>query len=122
MALDIPSNQIYAGRYHYQEQKAINILNNPAIKYNTEHKLMRDEHQIDKVTISDQAFALSKDWREASKDNPNINRVSYDDVIAEHNKLMNTTNLIDPISMFNSEISSVSQQIRDDLGDKAGAS
>lgn len=114
MALDIPSDQIYGGRYHYRNIERFNILNNPNIQYNTENKLLRDQYPVDTVTFSDEGLAKSKDWREYTKDNPNIQHINYEEQIDEMNKNLHTTNLIDPVSMFNCEIGEVAEQIKSD--------
>ena len=114
MALDIPSDQIYAGRYHYKNIEIPNILNNSDIQYNTDTRLVREEYPVDTVTFSDEGMEKSKDWREYTKDNPKFNRVNYEEQVEEFNRQSHTTNVIDPVSMFNCELGDVAEQIKSD--------
>jgi len=116
MALNIQSTQIYGGRYHYKNIEQPSILNNSNIQYSTEKKLLRDEAAVDTVSISDEGLAKSKDWREYTKDNLNINHESYEEQMEELNRQLHTTNIIDPVSMFNCEIGAVAEQIKTEYG------
>ena len=112
MALNIPSTQIYAGRYHHKKMEMPNLLDEKQQAYTTQTKYVRDELSIDTVTFSDEGLAKAKDWREYTKDNPNISRVNYEEQLEELNRQLNTVNIIDTASMFNCELGEVAAQIK----------
>lgn len=112
MALNIPSTQIYAGRYHHKKMEMPNLLDEKQQAYTTQTKYVRDELSIDTVTFSDEGLAKAKDWREYTKDNPNISRVNYEERLEELNRQLNTVNIIDTASMFNCELGEVASQIK----------
>ncbi len=112
MALNIPSTQIYAGRYHHKKMEMPNLLDEKHQAYTTQTKYVRDELSIDTVTFSDEGLAKAKDWREYTKDNPNISRVNYEEQLEELNRQLNTVNIIDTASMFNCELGEVASQIK----------
>lgn len=123
MALNIPSTQIYAGRYHHKKMKMPNLLDGKQQAYSTQTKYVRDELSIDTVTFSDEGLAKAKDWREYTKDNPNISHVSYEERLEELNRQLNTVNTIDTASMFNCELGEVASQVKADnrLGERSGS-
>ena len=57
MALNIPSTQIYAGRYHHKKMEMPNLLDEKQQSYTTQTKYVRDELSIDTVTFSDEGLA-----------------------------------------------------------------
>lgn len=123
MALNISDTQIYAGRYHYKSVEIPNLLDEKQQTYTTEKRYIRDEIPIDTVTFSDEGLAKSKNWREYTKDNPNISHINYEEQIEEFNKQIHTVNNINTASMFNCELGEVAEQIKSDngLGERSGS-
>ncbi len=113
MALDIPSTQIYAGRYHHKKMEMPNLLDEKQQVYATQTKYARDELSIDTVAFSDEGLAKAKNWREYTKDNPNISHVSYEERLEELNRQLNTVNTIDTASMFHCELGEVASQLKE---------
>lgn len=113
MALNVTGTQIYAGRYHYQNKEIPNLFNEVSSEQTEEKKYARDIFQIDTVTFSDEGLAKSKNWREYTKDNETISRVSFEESINEFNKELHTVNNIDTSSLFNCELSDVVSEIKE---------
>lgn len=112
MALDIPSTQIYAGRYHHQKIKTPDLLQDAYGNDTEETKRFKDVMHMDTVTFSDEGLAKSKNWREYTKDNPNISHVNFEEQREEMHRQLNTVNTINTASMFNCELEEVAKQIK----------
>lgn len=117
MALNIPSTQIYAGRYHYQKVTQPDLMSETYQTKTAEKRNLRDVVSVDTVTFSDEGLAKSKNWREYTKDNPDISHVNYEEQMEELNRQLHTVNLIDTASMFNCELGEVASQIRSERAD-----
>ena len=115
MALNVSSSQIYAGRYHYEKPKQVDLFDRSQWNYSTPKTLFREQYPMDTVTFSDEGLAKSKNWREYTKDNPNIRHESINPK-DELYKELNTVNNIDTASMFNCELGEVTEQIRKENG------
>lgn len=57
MPVNIPSSQIYAGRYHYQKTETPNLLDKGKDVAHRPQKLIRDVAGVDTVTFSDEGLA-----------------------------------------------------------------
>ncbi len=116
MALNIPSTQIYAGRYHYQSIKIPDLFDESYQAKAAEPQYFREKYAVDTVTFSDEGLEKSKNWREYTKDNPNISHINYEEQVEELNRDLHTVNNIDTASMFNCELGEVASKIQADNG------
>lgn len=115
MSLNIPSTQIYAGRYHHQKIKRPDLLCEAQQNNTAEKRALRDVVSVDTVTFSDEGLAKSKNWREYTKGNSNMSVLNYEEQMQELNRQLNTVNMIDTASMFNCELGEVASKLKEDL-------
>ena len=116
MSVNIPSGQIYAGRYHYQKMQQPDLftqIKNETTKI-ADHKRFLPENNAYTVTFSKEGLANARALREYAVENPLDGQEDLEAKIDDINKRMNTTNLMDPVSMFCSEIREVCSQIKDE--------
>lgn len=84
----------------------------------TQMKRFKDVMHMDTVTFSDEGLVKSQNWREYTKDNPNISHVNFEEQREEMYRQLNTVNTINTIntintvSMFNCELGEVAKQIK----------
>ena len=122
MAVNISGSQIYAGRYHYQETKTPDLLDNGKYPAYTPRKSVRDVAKVDTVTFSDEGLAKANagEWRNYAEHNETIfhNGVTLKE---ELYKELNTVNNLDTASVFNCELGEVAEQIQKEngLGDRS---
>lgn len=116
MSINISSNQIYAGRYHYKSIQKPNLLKEieNGTRQAADHKHFLVEDNAYTVTLSDAGLANARALREYAKEHPLAGQEDLEAKIEDLNKRLHTTNLMDPASMFYNEIGEVCLQIKDE--------
>lgn len=116
MSVNIPSSQIYAGRFHYQKMQQPDLLTevkNGTLKV-ADNKLFFPENNGYTVTLSEEGLSNARALREYAIEYSLNGKEDLKTKIDDINKRMYTTNLIDPTSMFNNEIRDVCSQIKEE--------
>lgn len=117
MPVNIPSSQIYAGRYHYQKTETPNLLDKGKDVAHRPQKLIRDVAGVDTVTFSDEGLARAnaREWRDYAENNEALfhnGATSREELYKE----LNVVNNLDTASMFNCELGEVAEQIQKENG------
>lgn len=117
MPVNIPSSQIYAGRYHYQKTETPNLLDKGKDVAHRLQKLIRDVAGVDTVTFSDEGLARAnaREWRDYAENNEALfhnGATSREELYKE----LNVVNNLDTASMFNCELGEVAEQIQKENG------